>query len=84
MHFLKIYDKLQQFSPFAGCTKDQQIKTEISQGGVGSYLCHQDMELIDFRKALLQLKWSTDFISGTRWNFEGKPGSHTLQILTNK
>lgn len=42
------------------------------------------MELIDFRKALLQLKWSTDFISGTRWDFEGKPGSHTSQILTNK
>lgn len=60
-----------------------KTNTEISQGGVGSYLCHQDMELIDFRKAL-QLKWSTDFISGTRWNFEGEPGSHTSQILTNK
>lgn len=55
----------------------QKINTEISQGGVGSCLCHQDMELNDIRKPLLQLKWSTDFISGTWWNFEGKSGSQT-------
>lgn len=32
---------------------------------------HQDLELNNIRKALLQLKWSTDFISGTWWNSEG-------------
>lgn len=57
-------------SPFAGCTKDQYSNITRWGGLLSLKMVINIMELKNIRKALLQLKWSTDFISGTWWNSE--------------